>query len=343
MMVTGPEKEHAAKSGKRKSGSDASLKALMPKHRHRFVTFRRVLKYGLSSFSRNAWLSVASTAVMLVTLFIIGISFVARDIVANTVNEIRDSIEMSIYVNPDTSRRDIAQIKSDLEGLSSVKSVTYVSPEEAKEQYARDNINEPNTIDILNKAKNNFQGTFNIKVVDIDDTSQLEDFVETNETIRANISERYKPSFATDRKAAIDNISRTVNFAEKAGLLVTIIFVVIATLMIFNTIRMSINNRREEIYMMRLIGADKGFIRGPFLVEAVLNGIIAAILATVLVYGLLYVSKDSLQNYGIVALPTMDMMRAMTVPFSLAMLGIGAAIGMVSAILAARKYLKSKD
>jgi cell division transport system permease protein len=325
-----------------KGSSQASAKALEPKRRHRFVTFMRILRYGLASFSRNAWLSVASLAVMLVTLLIICISLVTRDVMMNTVADIRDKIDMSIYVKPDTSEKDITVIKADLEKLSTVKSVKYISPDEAKEEYARDNVHDVNTSAVLNKAKNNFQGTFNIKILDIDDTKQLEDFVKTNGTIKKAISERYKPSFATDRKAAIDNIARTVSFAEKIGLLAAALFVAIAALMIFNTIRMSIHNRREEIYMMRLIGADKGFIRGPFIVEAVVTGVIAAILATGLVYSILFMVEDKLQDYGIVAHPTVELLVSFVALVLLAMIAVGSLIGVVSSSLATRKYLKSQ-
>ncbi|MDR1033128.1 MAG: permease-like cell division protein FtsX, partial [Candidatus Nomurabacteria bacterium] len=159
MMMAKNEPKGAAKMVKR--SSQANAKALEPRKRHRVVTFMRILKYGLSSFSRNAWLSVASLAVMLVTLLIICMSLVARDVMIGTVNDIRDKIDMSIYVKPDTSDKDIAKIKSDIEKLSTVKYVKYVSPDEAREEYARDNVHDSNTSAVLNKAKNKFQGTFN--------------------------------------------------------------------------------------------------------------------------------------------------------------------------------------
>jgi cell division transport system permease protein len=338
MMMAKGEAKRPAKM--HKGTSQASAKALEPRRRHRFVTFMRILKYGMSSFSRNAWLSVASLAVMLVTLTIICLSLVSRDVMMNTVADIRDKIDMSIYVKPDTSEKDVEKIKADLEKLSTVKSVKYVSPDEAKEEYARDNVHDANTSAVLNKAKNNFQGTFNIKIVDIDNTSQLEKFVRENATLKKAISERYKPSFATDRKAAIDNIARTVSFAEKVGLLAAAVFVAIAALMIFNTIRMSIHNRREEIYMMRLIGADKGFIRGPFVVEAVVTGVIAAILATGLIYSILFMATDKLEAYGVAVQPTLNFMVAFAWLVILAMLAVGSLIGVVSSVLATHKYLK---
>ncbi|MDR0398141.1 MAG: permease-like cell division protein FtsX [Candidatus Nomurabacteria bacterium] len=322
--------------------SQASAKALEPKRRHRFITFMRILKYGFSSFSRNAWLSVASLAVMLVTLLIICLSLVARDVMMGTVADIRDKIDMSIYVKPETSEKDIAKIKTDLQGLSTVKSVKYISPDEAKEEYARENVHDANTSTVLSKAKNNFQGTFNIKIIDIDDTSELENFVKTNTTVKKAISERYKPSFATDRKAAIDNIAHTVSFAEKVGLIAAVVFVAIAALMIFNTIRMSIHNRREEIYMMRLIGADKGFIRGPFVVEAVVTGVVAALFATGIVYSILFTAVDKLESYGVAVQPTLNFMVTFAWLVLLAMIAVGSLIGVVSSVLATHRYLKSQ-
>ncbi|MDR0591641.1 MAG: permease-like cell division protein FtsX [Candidatus Nomurabacteria bacterium] len=326
-----------------KRSSQAGMKALEPRRRHRVTTFFRIVKYGMSSFSRNAWLSVAALAVMLITLLIIFISVVARDVMTSTVADIRDKIDMSIYIKPDTPSKDVDKIKVDIGRLSSVKSVKYVSPEEAHDEYAREHVNEDNTTEVLNKAKNNFQGTFNIKVVNIDNTSELENFIKTNETVKKALSERYKPSFSTDRKQAIDNIANTVRFAERVGLLAAVIFIVIAALMIFNTIRMSIHNRREEIHMMKLIGADKGFIRGPFVVEAVLTGVIAAVFATAIGYSLLFLAEDKLEAYGVAVHQTTSELMVFLPFIALAMILIGSTIGVVSSILATHRYLKAQN
>jgi cell division transport system permease protein len=116
--------------------------------------------------------------------------------------------------------------------------------------------------------------------------------------------------------------------------------VVIAFLIIFNTIRMAIFNRHEEIYMMKLIGADKGFIRGPFIVEAIIYGILAAIFAGIILIGMLSVLREHLVDYGVEIESTYNLAQGYWPVFFLALLLVGIFIGTISSYLATRKYLR---
>lgn len=128
-------------------------------------------------------------------------------------------------------------------------------------------------------------------------------------------------------------------FADRVGIIATVIFVVISSLIVFNTIRMAIFNRRDEIEMMKLIGADRAFIRGPFIVEAVVYGFIAAVLATILGVAGLYWLKDRLIA-GVQVQPTLDFVVDYIGFVALGMILLGATIGILSSLLATRRYLK---
>jgi cell division transport system permease protein len=247
---------------------------------------------------------------------------------------------MSIYVKNTTSDEDVRQIQGDLERLSSVRRVTYVSPEEARANFAQQNRSNSGALDALNEATNEFPGTFRISPVDINQTDELRHFVATNEALKENIDPNRQPSFAGERRSAIENIGRWVSFAERAGLIASIIFIAISSLIVFNTIRMAIFNRKDEIQMMKLIGADRSFIRGPFVVEAIVYGFIAAIIATVLGVVILYGSSGPLLSYGVMVKNTLDLVT-LYIPFViLGMVLLGALIGVVSSLLATRRYLK---
>lgn len=325
-----------------KSSLDAKrVFAQQKRHRRQWVTFVRVWKYGVSNFSRNAWLTIAATAVMTITLLVVFVTLSARNILLDTVSEIRDKVDMSIYVKTDTSPQDIARITAGLKSLtSSVRSVTYMSPSEERQAFAVTNSSDPSTLNALNEATNEFPGTFHISPVDINKTDELRHFVATDPTLVQDIDPNHAPSFAGDRKTAIDNIGRWITFAEKAGLVASVVFIAISSLIIFNTIRMAIFNRRDEIQMMKLIGADRSFIRGPFIVEAVVYGFIAAVVATVLGIGLLLASKSTLMNYGIGVDNTVHLVTMYVWLVLLAMMVLGAIIGVISSLLATRRYLK---
>lgn len=308
-------------------------------NRRKWLTFVRMCRYGVNNFSRNAWLTIAATAVMTITLLIVFTAVASRTILTETVGQLREKVDMSIYVKTDTSDDQAEAIISELEKLSSVRSVSYVSAAEAREQIAQENKNDVDYLAALKEATNKNPGVLRVIVEDINDTSQLADFVANNETLKKSIDTNRAPSFAGERKASIESIGRAVGFAEKAGIIASLIFVAISSLIIFNTIRMAIFNRKEEIQMMKLIGADQSFIRGPFVVEAIVYGFIAAIIATGLGFAMLYSIAPSLTGYLDVQ-STIDFITTYIGFVLLGMILVGAFIGVVSSLLATRRYLK---
>jgi len=319
-----------------------AYKALAAKkhNRRRMLTFWRVIRYGTDSFVRNSWLSIAATAVMTITLLIIFTSLVTQNILNDTLGELRNKVDMSIYLKTKTTDKVGSELTTELKKLSSVRSVQYISAEEARAEIAKENGDDPNVLAALNEATNKNPATLRVVVENINDTSQLEKFVAGNELVKANINPDYKPSFAGERRNTIKTIGRAVNFAQVVGLVAAVIFVIISSLIIFNTIRMAIFNRREEIQMMKLIGADQSFIRGPFLIEAIIYGFIAAFVSTGIGVWALYGSSKTLLSYQITAQPTIDLITRYVPLVIVGMMLAGALIGIISSYLATRRYLK---
>jgi cell division transport system permease protein len=319
---------------------DSKTFAQQKRHRRQWLTFVRMCRYGINNFTRNAWLTIAATAVMTITLFVIFASFSARNILQDTVAEIRDNVSMSIYLKPDISDQDASTIADNLRKLSSVTSVSYTSPAEARADFAQQNKDNSATLNAIEQATSKFPGILNIKVKDINNTAQLSNFVGTNSLVKQDIDPSHAPSFAGDRRQSIQVIGRAVDFTQKIGIIASAIFVIMSMLIIFNTIRMAIFNRREEINMMKLIGAERSFIRGPFIVEAVVYGFFAALIATALGFAVIYAVAPSLKSYQIDVQPTIDLVTLYMGFVLLAMIAIGALIGIISSLLATRRYLR---
>ena len=319
---------------------DSKAFSQQKRHRRQWITFLRMCRYGVNNFSRNAWLTIAATAVMTITLLVVFVTLAARNVLVDTVDEIRDKVDMSIYVKTDTKKEDIEKIQSGLEALSTVRAVTFTSPDQARQAFAEQNKQNPDTLEALNEATNQFPGTYHIGLIDINNTSELQKFVENDKTLKKVIDPNRAPSFAGERKSAIENIARWVGFAEKAGIIASGIFIAISSLIVFNTIRMAIFNRKDEIQMMKLIGADRGFIRGPFVVEAIVYGFIAAIIATVLGIAIVLGSAEKLLSYGVLVNGTIDLMTTYLAFVVLGMVALGALIGVISSLLATQRYLK---
>lgn len=319
---------------------DAKTFASQRRKRRQLLTYVRMVRYGVNNFSRNAWLTIAATAVMTITLTVVFVTLAAHQVLVDTVQEVKNKVDMSIYVRTDTNDKDVKTIKGHLEKLDSVKSVAYVSPEQARSDFAQQQAGDAGTLSALNEATNMFPGTFRIQVLDINDTKQLEQFVKTDTTLKDHIDPNRDPSFAGDRRSAIEGIGRVIGFTEKAGLGASILFIAISSLIVFNTIRMAIFNRKDEIQMMKLIGADRSFIRGPFIVEAVVYGVIAGLIATAIGVTALFSISDNLVSYGVVMKGATALVTSY-VPFVvLGMIFLGAIIGVISSLLATRRYLK---
>ncbi|RWZ78586.1 MAG: ABC transporter permease [Candidatus Microsaccharimonas sossegonensis] len=324
---------------KGKKKLDSKTYAKQKRHHRQWTTFIRMIRYGVNNFSRNAWLTIAATAVMTITLFVIFTSVVSRNVLTDTLTSLRDNVSMSIYMKTDATEVDVNQVASDLRKESSVLAVNVTSPEQARTQYAQSIKNDAQSLTILKEATNKFPWTLSIKVRDINNTTQLANFVKTNKTYLANQDPQRQPSFAGPRRAAIENIGNAATFAQNVGIIISAVFVVVSTLIIFNTIRMAIFNRREEIQMMKLIGAERAFIRGPFVVEAIVYGFFAALFATALGGGILILAAPGLQQYFTIQ-PTIDTLTFYAGFVLLAMILIGAFIGIISSLMATRRYLK---
>lgn len=322
-------------------GKSASKVLTQQKRRRRqWLTFLRMCRYGVNNFTRNAWLTIAATAVMTITLLIIFITLVARNVLNESVTEISKNVDMSIYLKTDTTDKQASAIMADLRKLSNVQKVTFVSAAEAREQQAQANKGNADLLNAINQATNKLPATIRVSLKDINDTSQLDTFVKTNTKLKAVIDPNRAPSFAGSRRSAIQNIGRWTDFAQRVGLVASIVFVAISSLIVFNTIRMAIFNRKEEIQMMKLIGADRSFIRGPFVVEAIVYGFIAAVLATALGIGILFASESGLTQAGVAVRPTIAFLTTYIGFVLLGMIALGALVGTISSLLATRRYLK---
>ena len=248
---------------------------------------------------------------------------------------------MSIYLKTDTTDEVGNELKAEVEALSSVKSVTYISANEARDQIAQENSDNSAVLDAIKVATNMNPATLRVVVKDINDTSELEKFVSNDDLVKEHLNADYAPSFAGERRDTIKSIGRVVNFIQEIGIIVGVVFVAISSLIIFNTISMAIFNRREEIQMMNLIGANKSFVRGPFLIESIIYGLIAALIASGIGLWGLYKSSGILASYEVSVQPTIDLASKYIVVVVLAMIAVGSIIGIISSTLATRKYLKS--
>ena len=318
--------------------SNKSKETIRIRQRRRgWLTFVRMCRYGINNFSRNAWLTIAATAVMSVTLIIVFVTLSARQVLVDTVSNVSKHADMSIYLKGDTPEKTI---KSRIEKLDNVDSVKYISAEEAREKQAEQYKDNPDTLEAIRESSNEMSATLRVSVKELNNQQSLNNFVKTDDLYKKYKDPRREPSFSGERQQAIKTVGNWVRLASIGGSIATVVFVVISSLVVFNTIRMAIFNRKDEIEMMKLIGAERSFIRGPFIVEAIMYGFIAAIIATIAGYSLLFFAHDPMVKYGIPIDNLLSHLMVYGVLVFLGMILVGASIGVASSWVATRKYLK---
>ena len=311
--------------------------------RRRWITWMRMVRYGINNFTRNLWLTIAATAVMTITLLIILTTFVARYVLTDTVDGIRKRVDIPINLRFDISDDQITSLRKKFESQPEVLEVNYVSKEQAKQKLLDSGkLTATQLQTIAELPVQPYYPTLKLVVKNPLDTSALAKFVQEDPEVQAALNPQpgLQPTFSGDRTKSIETISNWASMAEKGGLIAGILFVAISMLIIFNTIRMAIFSRKEEIEMMKLIGADKGFIRGPFVVEAVMYGFFAALFATGLGVSGFLAAEPAFRSYG-VATDELHNYLVLYSPLVLViMIFIGALIGIISSRLAVRRYLK---
>lgn len=309
---------------------------------HKFITFWRIIKAGAQNFVRNVTLAVAAMAVMIITLTIVLISLVANATFNNTVKQITDKIDVSVYLKDSVTTQQRDNLMDDLKGIENVQEVTYISKEEALENYKQQNKDNLELLVAISQTDNPLPATVRIKPHDPNRIQDIKNYLEQEDVKQLQSDET---SYSGDRKEAIDKISKATVFFRRAGFAAVIVFAMVSMLIIFNTIRMTIFNRRDELTIMRLLGASSWYIRGPFVVETMIYGVVAGIISVVFCNALFVVSSSA---FNASSLGLLDIQYAsdyfkdhfwliLTVQIAIGML-----IGAASSIIATRRYLKFK-
>lgn len=309
---------------------------------HFFITQWRIVKSGLQNLVRNLTLAIAAIAVMVITLTIILSSLITSATFNNTIDQITDKIDISVYLKDDVAAQKREDVIKQFEDLGNVKSVQYVSKEQALEDYKKANQDKPDLLAAISQTDNPLPASLRIKPNDPNKIEEIRTFIESPD-IKALQSDA--TSYSGERKEAIDNITKATRFFQRAGVVGVVVFAIVSMLIIFNTIRMAIFNRRDELQIMRLLGASTWFIRGPFVVETVAYGVIASVLSVTICHFLFVVSSSTL---GASSFGLLDINFASTYfkdNFWLILTGqiiIGILIGAVSSVIATQRYLKFK-
>lgn len=306
------------------------------------ITFFRIIKTGIINFLRNLSLAIAAMAIMIVTLTIVLFSVITNFTFTHTISQITNKINISIYLNNNVSKAQVNNLIGQLKQLPNVQTVSYLSKAQVLAQYEKQNTANQQLIQAVNETANPLPPTIIIKPSNLNNLNAIRSFL-----AKPNISslQTAPPSYSGQEKLAIDRITHATNVLKEIGVIAVVIFAVVSVLIIFNTIQMAIFNRRDEIQIMRLLGAGTWYIRGPFIVESIIYGILSAVISVAIINAAFQASSGTLKASS---LGLLDISYANQffdnrfIELLLIELGLGIVIGAVSSLIATRRYLKFK-
>lgn len=311
--------------------------------RRKLITLNRIIYAGMISFVRNASLAIAAMAVMVVTLTIVLFSIIANATFSNTIAQITDKIDVSVFLKDEVTTAQKDKLVADLRKQPNVEAVEYLSKDEALKAYAQQNAGNQSLLTAATISGNPIPATIRIKPKDLNKIQEIR--VLLTQPANAALQTEGSPSYSGERKKAIDNISHATNILRRVGVIAVGVFAVISALIIFNTIQMAIFNRRDEITIERLLGAGTWFIRGPFVVESILYGILSAIISLLFINSVFVAASSALQASS---LGLLDISYAQSYfndrfwPLLLMQILAGIVLGAASSVIATQRYLKFK-
>jgi len=301
-----------------------------------FTLFKRIFRASWLNFRRNIGLSLATIFILLITISLITSLFLFRKISQFLIAELEAKVDISVYFKEDSTEEEILKAEDELSKMSEVKEVEYISQEMAREKFIQKHKDNPLLMASLEEiGENPFLASLNIKAQKPEQYETLANFLENSDF--KNYIEQ--PIDYYQRKPIINKLSSITSVINKAGIGISIILILLSFLVAFNTIRLAIFNQREEIFIMRLVGASNWFIRGPFLFQGVIAGFFATLI-TILIFFLtcwglgpkleIFLPNFNLQDF---------FFQNLWILFSIQLL-TGMILGIFSSLIAMRRYLK---
>ncbi len=300
-----------------------------------FTSLKRIIRAGWTGFYRNPGLTVATVFIMATVIFFITTLFLFNLVSGILISNIQEKVDMSVYFKEDILSEDILAVKSELKGIPEVKDVEYVSKEQALEKFIEQHKNEPVLMESLTEVgKNPFLASLNIRAWQASQYEQVTNFLADSSF--NNLIEKVD---YYQRKPIIDKVFLITSGVNKAGIFSGIVLGMIAILIAFNTIRIAIYNSSEEISTMRLVGASNWFIRGPFLIQGIIAGFFATLFTLLITFALCY-GFDSKISVIAPQISTFALFISNFWILVLIQLTAGIGLGVISSLIAVRKYLK---
>jgi len=299
---------------------------------------RRILIAGFINFKRNGLISWASILVITITLSVITSIIFLQTILNFSLNQIKDKVDVTIYFTVDAPEVKIMSLKESIEKLPEVAKVDYTSADQALALFRERHSNDYPTIQALDEINANpLGGYLNIKAKEVSQYESIANFLKSDNALVLGSSSIIDKVNYNQNKLVIDRLNSIIAGAQKLGFLITLFLIIISIIITLNTIRLAIFISKEEIGVMRLVGASKMRVRGPFVVEGAICGSIASFITIIIFYPITAWLGRNMTNF--LGINMHDYYLSNFFQIFLIILLSGILLGTISSFLAIRRYL----
>ncbi len=302
------------------------------------IELKRIIKAGFINFQRGGLVSFAAVLVVTITLSVITTIILLNAILHFSLDRIKDKVDVTIYFNVDAPESKILSLKESLERLPEVEKVSYTSAEEALDLFRERHRGDYPTIAALDEVgENPLGGYLNVKAREVSQYEGIANFLKGDNALVSGTTSIVDKVNYHQNKTVIDRLNNIIGGAQKLGFLVTLILVLISIIITFNTIRLTIFIAKEEIGVMRLVGASKMRVRGPFMVEGAVYGIIATIITLIIFWPTTIYLGQKMSSF--LGLNVYEYYLSNLFQIFGILLSSGVLLGVISSFIAIRKYL----
>ena len=302
-----------------------------------WTNVRRVFRAGMVNVFRNSFVSLASIFVMTMTLVIVGSLMFVNSLIGDFVAYIKDKVDVNVYFVSSATEPAILELKTEIERLPEVSFVDYTSREDALAEFRARHQDDQLTLQALDELGDNpFGASLSIKAKQPSEYEGIAHFLDDRMSDAAGKPLVDSVNYAQN-KTVIEQLEKLTLGVSQFGLVTILIFAIASVLITFNTIRLAIYTAREEISVMRLVGASNMYIRGPFVVEGTLYGMVSGVIALVVFFPLAWIFKGA--TTAAFDADVFSFYLSHFFLFLVVLVGVGGLLGAISAFLAVRKYL----
>ena len=257
-----------------------------------FTSLFRIIKFSLQDVTRNMWLSLVTIIILILALFSLNMLVTVKVVGDTAIEAVKQKVDVNLYISKDASENEVNSLKSKISGLSEVRSVEYVSKQEALESFKEQNADNPQVMKALELLNNN-PLTPNL-IIKPQNPDQMESLIQELNKIESPIIESRN---FVDHKALLERIRNITDKVSTAGIVVSSIFILITLLVIYNAVRVAIYTHHQEITIMRLVGASNFFIYMPFLLSSIIYTLIGVVITVALLYPFLGLLQPYLEAF----------------------------------------------